>query len=121
MKPRANCCTSAGADRSAPERSRSHWAPSATRSSSMRSRRRAPVPRYTATKLSPSATVVTRAIASASWARSPPGSSRLAMGGAQAVAHVAHRLDRPVAVVVAELAAQVADVDLEHLGAGVEV
>ena len=39
---------------------------------------------------------------------------------AQAVADVAHRLDR-AASVVAELAAQVADVDVEHLGARVEL
>src|SRR3954452_23700864 len=121
MNRRAKGCTSSGADRSTAARSRSHSATCVVRSSSMRSRRRAPVPRYTATKLRPRATAVTRAIASASWARSPPGSSRLAMRRAQAIADVADRLDRGPAVVLAELAAQVADVDLQHLRARVEV
>src|SRR4051794_38379063 len=117
----ANRSTSAGADSGVAARSRSHSATCVVRSSSMRSRRRAPVPRYTATKLRPRATAVTSAIASASWARSPPGRSRLAMGRVQAVADVADRLDRTLAVVIAELAAQVTDVDLEHLRARVEV
>src|SRR5215212_1514788 len=87
----------------------------------MPSRRRAPVPRYTARKLSASATAVTRAIAPASCARSPRGTRRLlATGGAQPVADVAHRLDRPLAV-LPELAAQVADVHLQHLRARVEL
>src|SRR4051812_36074599 len=59
-------------------------------------------------------------MASASWARTPPGRNRLATGRAEAVADVAHRLDR-AASVVAELAAQVSDVDVEHLGARVEL
>src|SRR6478735_8742706 len=121
MNHRANRCASAGVDGSAGARCRSHSATCVVRSSSMRSRRRAPVPRYTATKLRPRATAVTSAIASASWARSPPGSSRLAKRGAQAVADVADRLDRSLAVVLAEFATQVADVDLQHLRAGVEV
>ena len=40
--------------------------------------------------------------------------SRLTTRHAQPVADVAHRLDRVGAVDLAELAAQVADVDLEH-------
>src|SRR5512135_3785709 len=61
------------------------------------------------------------AIATASCARRPPGKRRLATWHAQPVADVAHRLDRAVAVAGCELAAQVADVDLEHLGARLEV
>src|SRR4249919_3261711 len=95
----ANRCAFSGVNGSAAARCRSHSATWVVRSSSMRSRRRAPVPRYTATKLRPRATAVTSAIASASWARSPPGSSRLAKRCAQ----------------------EVADVDLQHLRARVEV
>src|ERR1035441_541331 len=79
------------------------------------------VPLYSARKLAPTAMAVTSAIASASWARRPPGTRRLVTWHAQAVADVTHGLDRIPLVRVAELAAQVADVDLEHLGAGVEV
>src|SRR5215210_6659675 len=121
MNRGANRSTSSGDDSPAAARCRSHSATCVVRSSSMRSRRRAPVPPYTATKLSTRATAVTRAIASASWARRPPGSSRLAIGRVQAVADVANRLDWPLAIVLAELAAQVADVDLQHLRARVEV
>src|SRR5512134_4197374 len=65
-----------------------------------------------------------RVIALASCARSPPGASQLATGDAQPIADVAHRLDHFALVVTVadrELAPQVADVDLEHLGARIEV
>src|ERR1019366_4204946 len=65
--------------------------------------------------------MLTSAIASASCARSPPGSSRLATRHAQPVADVAYCLDRVRLAFVAELASQVADVDLQHFGARVEV
>src|SRR5512144_985102 len=65
-----------------------------------------------------------RVSALASCARSPPSESRLATRYAQPIADVAHRLDHFALVVTVadrELAAQVADVDLEHLGARIEV
>ena len=102
-------------------RPRSNWRHSAAwvRSwASICARSREPVPLYSARKLAPTAIAVTSAIASASSARSPPsGRSRLATGYAQPVADVAHGLDRIIAAGVAELAPQIADVDLEHLRA----
>src|SRR5512144_443160 len=124
MKRRAALSSSPGVPREASARSCSHSAASVTRSASMRSCRRLLVPWYTARKLSPTASAVMRVIALASCARSPPGESRLATGDAQPIADVAHRLDHfapVVAVADRELAAQVADVDLEHLGARIEV
>ena len=53
--------------------------------------------------------------------RRPPGSARLDTRCPQPVADVAHRLDRIRRVRVTQLAPQVADVDLEHLRAGIEV
>ena len=84
-------------------------------------RNRELVPLYRARKLAPTTSAVTSAIASANCARSPPGSSRLTTRDAQSVADVAYGLDRIRRLRVAELAPQVSDVHLEHLGAGIEV
>src|SRR5690242_16352957 len=111
----------AGVERSACAADCLHSETCVLSSESICARRRDPVTRYTARKLPPMPSAVATAIAIASCGRRPAGSSRLSTGGAEAVADVADGLDRIRAIAGAKLAAQVADVDLEHLGSGIEV
>src|SRR5439155_8609723 len=88
---------------------------------SMRCRSSEPVPWWIARKLPATTTVTIAEIASARRARRPRGRNRLITRRHQPVADRAHRLDRRRLVFGGELAAQVADVHLEHARARVVV
>src|SRR5215469_8809408 len=105
--------TAPGLDRSEPAVSWRHSASCVRSCESIWPCIRALVPPYNAKKLATTAMIATSEIASASCARRLRGAIRLNTTDAQPVPDVAHRLDRAQTVVGAELAPEIADVDLE--------